>query len=202
MESWDAVRIAITPNQPEIAGGTLGDIAARRSRDPLDVACDILLADQGHTRIVVTSMSESDVQDILRSPMVLIGSDGNSLASYGITSQGIPHPRFYGTFPRVLGHYVRDLGLLPLPLAVYKMTGGSAEALGLRGRGTLQEGYWADVTVFDPQEIAESATYDDPHQYAQGISTVVVNGTVVIDSGEHTGALPGKVLRRGSHGVE
>ena len=202
VESWDAVRIAITPNQPEIAGGTLGDIAAHRSCDPLDAACDILLADQGHTRIVVTSMSESDVQDILRSPMVLIGSDGNSLASYGITSQGKPHPRFYGTFARVLGHYVRDLGLLPLPLAVYKMTGGSAEALGLRDRGTLREGYWADVTVFDPQKIAESATYDDPHQYAQGISTVVVNGTVVIDSGEHTGALPGKVLRRGSHGVE
>ena len=74
--------------------------------------------------------------------------------------------------------------------------------MGLRDRGTLREGYWADVTVFDPQEIAESATYDDPHQYAQGISTVVVNGTVVIDSGDHTGALPGKVLRRGSHGVE
>ena len=146
-------------------------------------------------------MAEEDVQEILRSPTVLIGSDGNSLAPYGITGQGKPHPRFYGTFPRVLGHYVRELGLLPLPLAIHKMTGGSAAALGLIDRGTLREGYWADITIFDPQQIAERATYDEPHQYAAGVSTVLVNGTVVLDGGEHTGKLPGKVLRRGPHGV-
>ena len=201
VESWHAVRIAISPNQPELAGQTVGGVAATRACDQLDAACDILLADGGHTRIVVTSMSEADVQQILRSPMVLVGSDGNSLAPYGITGQGKPHPRFYGTFPRVLGHYVRELGLLTLPLAINKMTGGSAAALGLVDRGTLQEGSWADVTVFDPQQIAERATYDEPHQYATGISTVLVNGEVVIDGGEHTGALPGRVLRRGVKGV-
>ena len=119
--------------------------------------------------------------------MILVGSDGNSLAPYGITGQGKPHPRFYGTFVRVLGHYVRDLGLMPLHTAVHKMTGGSAAALRLVDRGTLREGNWADVTVFDPDTVAEVATYDDPHQYATGISTVVVNGEVVIDEAEHTG---------------
>ena len=201
VESWRSVLISISPNQPELAGRTVGDVAAGRQCDPLDAICEILLVDNGHTRILVTSMSESDVQEILRSDAVMVGSDGNSLAHHGITSQGNPHPRFYGTFPRVLGQYVRDLGVLPLPRAVYKMTGGSAAALRLRDRGTLREGTWADITVFDPQSIGERATYEDPHQYATGIATVVVNGTVVIDGGQHTGSVPGKVLRRSAGGV-
>jgi N-acyl-D-amino-acid deacylase len=195
--SWAAVRIAISPHQQEFAGRTIDDIARSRGIDPLDAACDYLIADRGHTRIVVTSMAEEDVQEIVRSRNVLVGSDGTSLAPYGTTGQGKPHPRFYGTFPRVLGRYVRDLGLLSLPDGVYKMTGGSAAALGLADRGLLKEGYRADITVFDPQTIADRATYEDPHQYAAGIQTVIVNGTVVIDAGEHTGALPGRVLRRG-----
>jgi N-acyl-D-aspartate/D-glutamate deacylase len=199
--SWDAVRIAISPHQPEYAGRTIGDITRSRACDPLDAVCDYLIADRGHTRILVTSMAEEDVQTILRAPTVLVGSDGTSLAPYGTTGQGKPHPRFYGTFARILGHYVRDLGLLSLSQAISKMTGGSAAALGLVDRGLLREGYWADITIFDPATVAERATYDDPHQYAAGISTVIVNGVVVIDAGEHTGALPGQILRRGPHGV-
>ena len=194
--SWDAVRIAISPHQPAYVGRTIADIARARNADPLDAVCDYLIADQGHTRIVVESMSEEDVQEIVRSKSVLVGSDGTSLAPYGTTSQGKPHPRFYGTFPRVLGRYVRDLGLLSLPEGVYKMTGGSAAALGLRDRGLLREGYRADISIFDAETIADRATYDDPHRYAAGISTVIVNGAVVIDAGEHTGVLPGQVLRR------
>ena len=110
--SWDAVRIAISPHQPQFAGRTIADIAAARAADPLDCVCDYLIADRGHTRIVVESMSEEDVQQIVRSQSVLVGSDGTSLAPYGTTGQGKPHPRFYGTFPRVLGRYVRDLGLM------------------------------------------------------------------------------------------
>ena len=113
--SWDAVRIAISPHQPEYAGHTIADIARDRACDPLDAVCDYIIADRGHTRILVTSMAEEDVQEIVRSPEVLVGSDGTSLAPYGTTSQGKPHPRFYGTFPRVLGRYTRDLGLLSLP---------------------------------------------------------------------------------------
>ncbi|MGH8056872.1 MAG: N-acyl-D-amino-acid deacylase family protein [Candidatus Entotheonellia bacterium] len=199
--SWDAVRIAISPHQPEYAGQTIGDIARRRGLDPLDAVCDYLIADHGHTRILVTSMHEADVQEIIHSPSVLVGSDGTSLAPYGTTSQGKPHPRFYGTFARLLGHYVRELGLLSLPQAIHKMTGGSARALGLVERGLLRQGYHADLTIFDPQTIAERATYDDPHQYAAGVSTVLVNGVVVIDVGEHTGALPGRVLRRTAAGL-
>jgi N-acyl-D-aspartate/D-glutamate deacylase len=201
IRSWDDVRIAISPYQPEYAGRTIGDIARHRACDPLDAVCDYLIADRGHTRILVTSMAEGDVQTILQAPTVLIGSDGTSLAPYGTTGQGKPHPRFYGTFPRVLGHYVRELGLLSLPQAIHKMTGGSAAALRLVERGLLRQGYRADITLFNPETIADRATYDDPHQYAAGISTVMVNGVVVIDGGEHSGELPGQLLRRGPNGV-
>ena len=113
-----------------------------------------------------------------------------------MTGQGKPHPRYYGTHARLLGSCVRELGLLTLEAAIHKTTVGAAAALGLRDRGVLREGAWADVTVFDPARIAERATYDDPHQYAVGVSTVVVNGEVVVDGGDHTGALPGRVLHR------
>jgi N-acyl-D-amino-acid deacylase len=198
--SWDNVRIAISPHQPEYAGRTLGDVAQSRSADPIDAVCDYLIADHGHTRVLITSMAEDDVRTILQSPTMLVGSDGTSLAPHGITGQGKPHPRFYGTFARVLGRYVRELGLLSLPQAIYKMTGGSAAALGLQDRGLLREGYWADIVLFDPQQIADQATFDNPHQFATGLSTVMVNGTVVIDQGEHTGTLPGRVLRRTAGG--
>lgn len=199
--SWSAVRVSLTPSAPKCAGKTIADIAHSRARDPVDVICDLLIADRGQTRVLVESMSESDVQQILRSPSVMIGSDGIAVAPYGITSQGKPHPRYYGTFARVLGHYVRELGALSLPQAIHKMTGGSAAVLGLKARGVLREGYQADLTIFDPRKIADMASYDDPHRYANGISTVIVNGTSVIDAGEHTGALPGRVLRRRSDGV-
>jgi N-acyl-D-aspartate/D-glutamate deacylase len=194
--SWDAVRIAVSPRRPEEAGRTVGDLARRRGVDPLDAVCDLLIEDRGHTRILITSMHPGDVDEILRAPWVLVGSDGSALAPYGPTGEGKPHPRYYGTFARVLGEGVRERGLLTLPAAIHKMTGGSAAALGLTDRGVLRAGAWADVTVFDPDAIADRATYDDPHRYADGVSTVIVNGTVVIDGGDHTGALPGRVLRR------
>ena len=141
-------------------------------------------------------MSEADVRAIAADPSALVGSDGPCVAPYGITGQGKPHPRLYGTFPRLIGHYARDLGLLTLPQAIAKMTGGAAAALGLADRGLLAEGQAADVVVFDPATIIDRSTYDDPHQYPAGIGTVIVNGMVVIDGGEHTGALPGRLLRR------
>ena len=194
--SWDVVRVAIAPHQPQDAGHTLGEIARRRRVDPLDAVCDFLIADRGATRILITSMSEKDVREITGTPWVLVGSDANSLATSGVTSQGKPHPRSYGTHARLLGGFVRDLGLLTLPSAVHKTTGAAAAALGLDDRGVLRPGTLADVTVFDPARIAERATYDDPHQYSVGVSTVLVNGDVVLDGGDHTGALPGRVLKR------
>ena len=198
---WDAVRVSLAPQNPEHAGKTIAEIARSRSCDPLDAVCDLLIEGRGAVRILVTSIAEADVQEILRTPDVFVGSDGSSIAPYGPTGIGKPHPRFYGTFPRVLGHYVRDRGLLSLPLAIHKMTGGPAAALGLVQRGLLREGWCADVTIFDPLTIAERATYDEPHQYAAGVSEVIVNGVLVIDRGEHTGAVPGRMLRRGARGV-
>jgi N-acyl-D-aspartate/D-glutamate deacylase len=194
--SWDVLRVAVSPHLPQEAGRTFGELARRRGVDPLDAVCDFIVADHGETRILITSMHEDDVRTISATPWVTVGSDGNALAISGVTGQGKPHPRYYGTHARMLGAYARDLGLLTLPAAIHKMTGASAAALGLRDRGVLREGTWADVTVFDSTRIAERGTYDDPHRYAVGVSTVVVNGEIVIDGGDHTGALPGRVLRR------
>jgi N-acyl-D-aspartate/D-glutamate deacylase len=196
--SWDVVRVAVSPHLPEHAGRTLGDLARARGVDPIDAVADYIVADRGETRILVTSMTDADVHAITRTPWVTVGSDANALATTGVTAQGKPHPRSYGTHARVLGPFVRDLKLLTLEQAVAKTTGVAARALGLPDRGVLQEGARADVVVFDPARIADRSTYDDPHRYAVGVSTVVVNGEVVIDGGDHTGALPGRVLRRRS----
>ena len=173
------------------------EIARRRGVDPFDAVCDFIVADRGETRILVTSMSDTDVHAIAAAPWVTVGSDANALATSGVTGQGKPHPRSYGTHARVLGAFVRDLRLLSLPAAIHKTTGAAAAALGLTDRGVLREGAWADLAVFDADRIADRATYEDPHRYAIGVSTVVVNGDVVVDGGDHTGALPGRVLRRG-----
>ncbi|HUA53937.1 MAG TPA: D-aminoacylase [Candidatus Sulfotelmatobacter sp.] len=197
LPSWDAVRISISPHLPELAGWTIGRLAAEKGIDPVDALCDHLAADQGATRVLVTTISEDDVRTIVRSQDALVGSDGNCVCATGVTSGGLPHPRFYGTYPRVLGHYVEELGLLPLERAIYKMTGGPARALGLRDRGLLKEGWRADLALFDPTDFKERATYDQPHQYPSGArTTVIVNGTVVVRDATHTGATPGVVLRR------
>ena len=199
--SWDCVQISISPNLPQYAGRTIGALAAERRQDPIDTVADYLIDDGGATRVLVTSMSEDDIQAMVRSPITLVGSDGNSVATHGLVSQGMPHPRFYGTFPRIISHYVRDLGLLPLECAVHKMTGATAQALKLSERGLLREGYCADVTIFDPDDFRDRATYSDPHQYPSGErTTVLVNGVPVVENSTHTSALPGKVLRRDSSG--
>jgi len=195
------VQISISPNLPQYAGRTIGALAAERRQDPIDTVADYLIDDGGATRVLVTSMSEDDIQAMVRSPITLVGSDGNSVATHGLVSQGMPHPRFYGTFPRIISHYVRDLGLLPLECAVHKMTGATAQALKLSERGLLREGYCADVTIFDPDDFRDRATYSDPHQYPSGErTTVLVNGVPVVENSTHTSALPGKVLRRDSSG--
>jgi N-acyl-D-amino-acid deacylase len=195
--SWDCVQISISPHLPQHAGRTIGALAAERGQDPIDTVADYLVEDKGATRVLVTSISEDDIRDIVRSPVALVGSDGNCVATYGTVSQGMPHPRFYGTFPRIIGHYVGELGVIPLELAVHKMTGATARALKLKDRGLLREGYCADVTIFDPGDFKDRATYADPHQYPTGNrTTVIVNGSIVVEDAGHTGALPGKVLRR------
>jgi N-acyl-D-amino-acid deacylase len=199
--SWEAVRISISPRRPETAGQTVAALAAARGCDPIEGICDHLIADDGATRVLIASICEDDIRTIVRSPAALVGSDGNCVATYGIVGQGIPHPRFYGTFPRIIGRYVHDERLIPLEQAIYKMTGGPAKALKLRDRGLLKEGYRADIAIFDPDDFRDEATYADPHRYPSGArTTVIVNGTVVIENATHTGATPGIVLRRFADG--
>ena len=137
------------------------------------------------------TMNEDDVKTVMRVPWVSIGSDGSAL---NLKYPGKPHPRSFGTNPRVLGKYTRDEKVLILEDAVRKMTSMPAQVLGLKDRGLLSEGYWGDVVVFDPDTVADTATYDNPKQYPKGIDYVLVNGAVVIDNGHHTGARPGKIV--------
>jgi N-acyl-D-amino-acid deacylase len=152
--------------------------------------------------VLVTSIAEADIRTIVASPLALVGSDGNCVAPYGTVGKGMPHPRFYGTFPRILARYVRDEKALPLALAIHKMTGATARALKLKDRGLLREGFCADLVLFDPDDFTDRATYADPHQFPSGArTTVIVNGTPVVENATHTGALPGKVLRRDTAGA-
>jgi N-acyl-D-amino-acid deacylase len=200
--SWDCVQISISPHLPKHAGETIAAIATARGSDPVDLVCDYLIEDKGATRVLITSIAEEDIREIVRSPSALVGSDGNCVADYGIVAQGMPHPRFYGTFPRIIGHYVREQRLLPLEQAVHKMTGATAAALRLHDRGLIEEGYRADIAIFDPADFKDRATYAEPHQYPTGArTTVLVNGAIVVEDARHTGALPGMVLRRTSDGA-
>jgi N-acyl-D-aspartate/D-glutamate deacylase len=199
--SWDCVQISISPNLPQHQGRTIGALAQEQGRDPIDTLCQYLLDDKGATRVLVRSISEDDIADIVRSPTALVGSDGNCVATTGTVSQGMPHPRFYGTFPRIIDHYVREKAVLPLAAAIHKMTGATARALKLADRGLLHEGFRADIAIFDPGDFRDRATYAEPHQYPTGARTnVIVNGTLVVENATHTGALPGKVLRRDREG--
>ncbi len=199
--SWECVQISISPHLPQHAGKTLAALAAERGADPLDVLCDYLIADKGATRVLITAIGEDDIRTIVRAPEALVGSDGNAVAPYGVVGQGLPHPRFYGTFPRIISRYVREEGLLPLEAAIRKMTGATAQALKLKDRGLLREGFCADIAIFDPEDFRDRASYEDPHQYPSGArTTVIVNGVVVVADAAHTGALPGRVLRRAGDG--
>jgi len=200
--SWECVQISISPNLPQYAGRTIAHLADERGEDPVDTLCDYLADDKGATRVLVTSISEDDIRAIVASPRALVGSDGNCVAPYGTVGEGMPHPRFYGTFPRVLTRYVREQNALPLEQAIHKMTGATARALKFKDRGLLKEGYRADIAIFDPADFADRATYADPHQFPSGArTTVIVNGTLVVENAVHTGALPGKVLRRDTGGA-
>jgi N-acyl-D-aspartate/D-glutamate deacylase len=199
--SWENVRISVSPNLPQHAGRTFAALAAERGQDPIDCVCDYLIEDKAATRVLVTSISEDDVTAIVASELALVGSDGNCVATYGTVSQGMPHPRFYGTFPRVIDHYVGKLAALPLEHAIHKMTGATARALKLKDRGLIRSGFCADIAIFDPADFKDLATYADPHRYPSGErTTVIVNGALVVEDAVHTGALPGKVLRRSTDG--
>ncbi|WP_405143950.1 D-aminoacylase [Sphaerisporangium sp. NBC_01403] len=185
---WDRVSIACAPRHPEIEGRTVAELAASRDADPVDVAAELLIAEDGEVTIISHSMVEEDVRRVLASPYAMIGSDGVPKPG------GRPHPRWAGTYPRVLGHYGRDLGLLTLEAAVHKMTGMAAARFGLAGRGVIRDGAHADLVVFDPATVADRATFGEPLLPPAGIGAVVVGGQIVVRDGTPTAARPGTVL--------
>jgi N-acyl-D-amino-acid deacylase len=203
---WSGVQISRAPLQRSYQGMRLSDIAALRRQDPLAAALDILLAEEGNAGVVLFMMGDMQVQTILQHHRVMFGSDAGATAPYGVLGQGHPHPRAYGTFPRVLGTYVRERGALSLEDAIFRMTGLTAWRLGLSDRGLVRPGYKADLVLFDAQHIADQATYEIPHAYPRGIRRVLVNGQVILHDGQRLPDLPGRVLCRagnvtGGHGL-
>jgi dihydroorotase/N-acyl-D-amino-acid deacylase len=182
----------------QFEGRSLRQIAEVWKVDPRDALFEIVIGGDAGLTVVITS--EQDIRLAIERPWVAFGSDGMTTAPDGPLSSGLPHPRGYGTFPRIFGRYVRELGLLRLEDAVRRATSLAAQRLGIRDRGLLREGFHADVVVFDAATIADKATYEAPHQFGAGIEHVVVNGQVVLDQGRITDARPGKVVRGPGYG--
>lgn len=206
-ESWDnewqevggpeGILIAVVQNPAllPLQGKRLSEVAAEWHEDPIDALCDLLIKDNAFTEVAVFGMSEPDVVLALQQPWVSIDNDSQGTAPDGLLAQEHPHPRAYGTFPRILRKYVREGHALALPDAIRKFSALPAQRMGLTDRGVLKKGMWADVVVFDPATISDKATYENPNQLSVGMQDVLVNGVPVIEDGKMTGALPGKVLR-------
>ncbi len=198
--NWVAIVIARAAKHPEWSGKSVADLAAAANADPLEWTCQALIEHDGAIDIVHHSMSEDDVKYVMAKPYVAIGSDSRANAPYGALSFGKPHPRSYGTFPRVLGLYAREERVIALEDAVRKMTSLPASRLGFGRRGVLAEGAAADVVVFDPDRVIDRATYDDPHRYPSGLAHVIVNGEIALRDGETTAVRAGRFLRLGAEG--
>lgn len=196
---WSAVMItSVSKEEHQVhIGKRVSEIVAESKEDPFEFVRQLLINENGSVGMVGFGMSEEEIKSVLTHPLVMIASDGGAAATYGPLSETTPHPRYYGTFPRVLGKYCRDDRFFDLPTAVHKMTGMPAQRLGLKDRGKVDVGLAADLVVFNPDTVIDRADFMNPHQYAQGIDYVLVNGAVVIDQGEHMGVLAGRVLQKG-----
>jgi N-acyl-D-aspartate/D-glutamate deacylase len=198
---WEGVVLANArnPRNAVHVGKSIATIAREMGRDPADVAFDLVAQGSGRVMGIYHMMSEEDIERALRFPWTSIGSDAGAVASIGETDPtGLPHPRAFGNFPRVIARYVKERNVLTLEEAVRKMTSAPAARLGLRDRGLLRDGFVADLVLFDAARVRSNATYDEPRAFPDGIEYEVVGGEVVVDRGEHTDARPGRVLRRGS----
>ena len=192
---WDDIQIATVGNRAnrKWIGKRVADVARARKCDGVQACIDLLIEGNGQVRMINFIIDEREMQRVLKHPLSMIGSDGRAVSAD--TARGMPHPRYYGCFPRVLGRYCRQLKLFPLETAIHKMTAMPAEQLGLTDRGTLKIGHAADIVVFNFKTILDKATFQAPHQYPEGIEAVLVNGLPVVLNGEHTETRPGRVLR-------
>ncbi|MGA2596374.1 MAG: D-aminoacylase [Bryobacteraceae bacterium] len=193
----EGIQVCVVQN-PELhplQGKTIAEIAKMWGEDPLDTIFDLLIKDAAFTSVAVFGMSEDDVSLALQQPWVSVDNDSQGTSPEGLLGREHPHPRAYGTFPRILRKYVREEHKLRLEEAIRKFSALPAQRLRLTDRGVLKQGMWADIVVFDPSTIHDRATFEDPNQLSEGMEYVLVNGTPVIDGGKQTAALPGKVLR-------
>jgi N-acyl-D-amino-acid deacylase len=192
----DAIMIGAVENPKllPLQGKRLSEIAKLWNKDPIDALCDFLIEDPS-TGVAVFGMSQPDVTLALQQAWVSIDNDSEGTSREGILGQAHPHPRAYGTFPRILSKYVREEKALTLEDAIRKFSALPAQRMRLTDRGVLKTGMWADVVVFDPATVRDRATFDNPNQFSEGMEYVLVNGVPVIDQGKMTGSLPGRVLR-------
>lgn len=193
---WDGMLLVTlrNPQYKQFQGKRMSEVIKALNKPPLDVLFELLRENNGSVPTVYFHHSEDDMRYALKQPFVSIGSDGTAVKTEGPLAAGHPHPRYYGTFPRVLGRYVREEKLLSLEEAVRKMTSANAAKIHVYDRGLLRPGQWADVTIFNPATVKDNATFEQPHQYASGIEYVIVNGKLVLEQGKHTSARPGVIL--------
>jgi len=198
-DTWHDILITggLSERNAELAGRRIDDIAKDWHLRPSRAALRLLLEERLEPQAIFFTMNEDDVATVLSAEFTCIGSDASARALHGITAQGVPHPRTFGTFPRVFGRYVRQRKTLELAEAIRRMTSLPADIFGLTGRGQIAVGMHADLVVFDPEAIVDTATYDRPFSYPLGIDSVFVNGKAVVQNGAPTGALPGRALRNG-----
>ena len=197
---WDAWYVAYihTEDNQRLVGKNIVEIADEREIEPAEVVIELMEEENGSVPTLVHNRVESDVRYFMGHELAMIGSDGNAVSPNGPYKDALPHPRFYGTHPRILGRYVREQpAVLTLEDAIHKMTGFPARRMGMKDRGLVKEGLTADLVIFDPETVIDNSTWEDPHQYPDGIPYVLVRGVPVVDEGKHTAACPGKVLRRG-----
>jgi N-acyl-D-amino-acid deacylase len=201
--SWDRILISDVGSDKNrgLEGMSVLEAAAQAGKAPFEFMRDLLVEESDRVGMVSFYGNEEVLKRILSHPLVGVGADGSALAPYGPLAKGKPHPRNYGAFPRALGKYVREEKLLPLEEMIRKLTGMPADHFGFVRRGRLKVGWAADVCVFDPARIIDKATFKEPAAYPEGIEKVIVNGQLVVDGGEHTGRLPGKVLRKNGRGA-
>jgi N-acyl-D-amino-acid deacylase len=176
-------------------GKSLAEVAAARGTSPEETALDLVIEDGSRVSCVYFLMTEDNVKKQIALPYMSFGSDAGAPAAEGVFLKSNPHPRAYGNFARLMGKYVRDEQIIPLAEAIRKLTSLPATNHKIQKRGLLKEGYFADIVIFDPALIQDHATYDNPHQYATGVSHVFVNGVQVVKDGKHTGATPGRFVR-------
>lgn len=197
-EYWDRVMISSVVNEANrpLEGKTMAQAAAMRGQEPIEALFDILIEEEVRTQAIYFSMSEDNLRTFLKQDWCMIGSDSSARGMSGVTRQGKPHPRGFGSFPRVLGKFAREEGVLSLPQAVRKLSGMAADKLGLAGRGYIKVGNFADIVVFDAHQVVDRATFEDPYQFPVGIKHVLVNGDVAVCEGRQTDKRAGRILRK------